>query len=304
MKKSLKKLWAALLCFVIMLTGCDKDESLPSEIIGADSEPEQAAFFPIETCGVVLEKAVERAVSLSPAVTEIICELGFGDALVGISGYCDYPADLPVVRVGSPENPDIDAITGLKPDAVFTLTPLSERETYILGQSGIVVLTARVPLSVEEYALMYDEIAAAFFGKEPAEGETDMRRSAKIGSDTQAALKKAADGLELGKFVYITGKLTVAGWDTFESSVLGLAGENVCKRVGYVTLQDYWEELTELTPDFMIADSSLSEEEIRSSATLKKLLDNGTELRFVSSRCFERPTARTAEIFAELKAAC
>ncbi len=300
MKKFQKKLQAVLLCWVILLCGCDLDESLPSEIVVSDGESEQTAVFPVEVCGVVLDKAVEKAVSLSPAVTEIICELGFRNGIVGISSYCDYPEGLSAVRVGSTENPDINSIIALKPDAVFTLTPLSEREAYALGQEGIAVLTAEAPSNMDGYSDIYSQIAAAFFGKElDGDGE---RKSVKAGSDAQAALEKAAAGTEIGSFVYITEKLTVAGADTFESSVLGLSGENVCTRSGYVTLQDYWEELTELSPEYMIVDNALTEEELRDSATLTKLLETGTKLRFVSSRCFERPTARTAEVFAEIGA--
>lgn len=315
MKKNMMKFRALLLSLVIMLCGCTPtEEEIPSEIIGSNTVT-APALFPAEACGVTLEKAVEKAVSLSPALTEVICELGFKSSLVGISSYCDYPAELTAARVGSPENPDLDAIIALKPDAVFTLTPLSERETYILGQSEIVVLNAPVPNDTEGYSLMYSEIAAAFFGKELVETENNstesnnrdpdnskptVRRSDKVGEDALAALVKASGSAELGSFIYVTGKKTVAGFDTFESSVLGLAGENICKRTGYVTLEEYWEELTDLSPAYMIADSSITEEAIRESATLNKLLNNGTKLRFVSARCFERPSARTAEVFTEL----
>lgn len=302
LKKFRKCFGIVLVCCAVLLCGCDGEESLPSDILVSDGESEAAfPLFPIEVCGVTLEKAAERAVSLSPAVTEIICELGFRDRLVGIGSYCDYPEDLNIKRVGSTENPDIDGIVTLKPDVVFTLTPLSERETYILGQSGIAVLTAGVPSDIEGYSAMYADIAAAFYGKELAEdGET--RRSAEIGAGAAKALEKAAENAAVGSFVYVTGKRTVAGYDTFESAALGLAGENVCKRMGYVTLEDYYLELRELSPAVMIADSSLTEEDIRESATLSKLLDGGTELRFVNSQYFERPTARTANVFLQLTA--
>lgn len=293
------KISALLLSFLILITGCESTASLPSEIIASDDQSEQSAAFPFEVCGVTLDKAVEKAVSLSPAVTEIICELGFQSRLVGIGSYCDYPTSLSAPAVGSTENPDIDKIIGLKPDAVFTLVPLSEREIYTLGREGIAVITASVPSDVDGYAAMYSEIASAFWGKETA--EDGARKYDKIGSDARAALENAASKANIGSFIYVTEKMTVAGGDTFESSVLGLAGENICSRSGYVTMQEYWEELTDLSPDHMIADSSLTEEQIRTSATLTKLLETGTKLKFVSSRCFERPTARTAEVFEQFK---
>ncbi len=300
MKKFSLKIFAAALCGVVLLTGCDSMNPEPSEIVVSDglSEP-GPALFPCDSCGVTLESAVQKAVSLSPAATEIICELGFKGSLVGISSYCDYPGGLSAKVVGSTENPDINAIIELEPDAVFTLSPLSEREIYTLGQAGINVLTAPVPADTEGYSALYREISAAFYGKENV--SDGVRRSEKTGADALAVLEKAASEAEGGSFVYITGKLTFAGNDTFEGSVLGLMGENICTRDGYVTLEDYWEELTELSPDYMIVDDTLSEDDLRESATLTKLLETGTKLRFVSSRCFERPSARTAEVFAQIK---
>ena len=49
-----------------------------------------------------------------------------------------------------------------------------------------------------------------------------------------------------------------------ERAVLGLSGENVCTRNGYTPLEDYWEELRERSPAYMIADDTLTEEDIRS----------------------------------------
>lgn len=299
MNNCTKILLSAVMCGVILLSGCDK-ASEPTEIVVSDGVSEFAPpVFPCESCGVNLKSAVQKAVSLSPAATEIICELGFKDRLVGISGYCDFPGGLSAKKVGSTENPDISAIIELRPDAVFTLSPLSEREVYILGQEGISVLTAPMPSDLDGYSAIYKEFSAAFYGKENT--DDGVRRCEKIGAEMRAAIENAAEGIEKGTFVYITGKQTFAGTDTFEGSVLGLIGENLCTRVGYVTLEDYWEELTEQSPGYIIADDTLTEEELRESATLTKLLETGTKLCFVSSRCFERPSARTAQVFDAIK---
>lgn len=300
-KKILLKYKALLLTFALLLTGCNSEEPAPSDIFVSETVSQTGkTVFPIEIQNITLQKAVERSVSLSPAVTEIICELGFRGTLVGISSYCDYPEDLSVKRVGSPENPDLDAIIALEPDVVFTLTPLSERETYILGQSGIAVLNAKTPSRLAEFKDMYTDIAAAFYGKELT-GDGITRRCEQIGTDAAEALNSAASAAVLGSFVYVTEKSTIAGNGTFENTVLGLAGDNVCTWNGYVTLDDYYGELRNLSPEFMIADDSLTEEKIRESATFSKLLNEGTKLIFVNSRFFERPTARTAEVFDRLK---
>jgi len=287
---------SGLLC-CSLLSGCNKeDDSIPSEIVGSDvSQTEEISAFPAEICGVKLSKAVERAVSLSPAATEIICELGFADKLVGVSDYCDYPESLSAPKLGSPENPDLEEIMRLMPDAVFTISPLSERETYLLQQAKIVVLEIPMPMSMEGYSEMYGDIAAAFYGKETV-GEKDDRKSDKIGVDARKALENAASGVELGTFVYVTEKLTIAGSDTFESAVLGLAGTNACAGSGYIVAGDFTAE----SPAYIVADSALTEGKIKGDAALKAMLNSGAKLRFVSSRCFERPSARTAQVFTEI----
>lgn len=302
MKKFLKASLITAFCGVMLLSGCEREEETtsPSEIVvsGTEDSVSEKPAFPASSCGVTLDKAVEKVVSLSPAVTEIICELGFKSALVGISSYCDYPEELSAARVGSTENPDLDKITALRPDAVIALSALSERETYTLNQAGIAVLTAPVPDSMEEYSLLYREISAAFYGKEIADSQTGTAKAVRIGNEARTALEKAARDVELGTFVYVTEKLTLAGAGTFENAVLGLSGQNACGESGYVSAA----ELSMEAPAYIIADNSLTYEKITSDETLSGFIYNGARVRYVSAAFFERPTARTAEIFKEIAA--
>lgn len=300
MRNITRKTLFAVLCGAILLSalsGCTKSsDSVPSEIsVASVSDASSADPFPATSCGVKLEKAPEKVVSLSPAATEIICELGFKDKLVGISDYCDYPEGLSAKKVGSTENPDIDAIISLKPDAVFTLSALSEREAYTLNQANIAVLTAEPPKNMEGYSALYREIAAAFYGKETAGSEKDTSKAVQIGADARSAIEKAAKDVKLESFVYVTGKLTAAGAETFEGSVLGLSGENVCKEKGYVAA-----DVIASVPKYIIADSSLTEYDLCADETLSGYIYGGAEIKFVNASVFERPSARTAVVFKEL----
>lgn len=302
MKRSLKNtVFAALCCAMsaFCLSGCDKKEtSTPSEItVTSGGEQETKAPFPAMSCGVKLEKAAERIVSLSPAATEIICELGFKEKLVGISNYCDFPEGLSALKAGSPENPDIDAIMELDPDVVFTLSPISERETYLLNQAGILVLCPEPPKNLEGYSALYREIAAAFYGNETTESEKETRRSVEIGSNARLELEKAAKAVTLDSYIYITGKLTIAGADTFENAVLNLSGQNLCADGGYVSPDNITE-----TPKYIIADSSLDESDLAADETISGFIDDGAKVRFVDQQLFERPTARTKDVFSEIAA--
>lgn len=293
MKTFLKNFLCVLLCGA-MLSGCSKEDT-PDEISVTSGESAPLSPFPAKSCGVTLQKAPEKIVSLSPAVTEIICELGYKDKLIAISDYCDYPEGLTAKKVGSTENPNLDEIIKLKPDAVFTLSALSEREAYTLNQAGIAVLSAEPPKSMEGYSVLYKEIAAAFYGKEKLSGEKETERAVQTGADARSAIEKAAGSIKLESFVYVTEKLTVAGTDTFESAVLSLSGENVCKESGYVSA-----DKAASAPKYIIADDSLSQTDISANDTLNGFIQGGAEVRFVNASAFERPTARTQNVFKEL----
>lgn len=66
---------------------------------------------------------VERAVSLAPSLTENIFAVGAGDKLVGVTTYCDYPAEAQKIsKIGDTLNPNIENIIALKPQVVFVST--------------------------------------------------------------------------------------------------------------------------------------------------------------------------------------
>lgn len=281
----------AVLCLV--LSGCagqTEESSLPTQLVisgGEASEPAEQAF-PTEICDVEIKSAAERAVSLSPSVTEIISELGFADKLCAVSVYCDYP-ELSLPAVGSSENPDIEAIIALKPDTVFTLSALAERDIYALNEAGCTVIQFEAPRSIEQYCGLYNDIAAAFIGTEAAKpyGEEAVKR-----------LKKAAEGTEQGSFIYVTDALTAAGVGTFESAVLSLCGENLCTEDGYTELA----ALSDISPDRIIVSGSLSVSDVSYDEVLSVLIYNGAEVIFVPSFYFERPSLRTADVFKLLAA--
>lgn len=298
-----KKIISVIMCGALLIcaAGCDNKQTsssseIPSEIVVSGEETSEPSF-PANCCGVKLEKAVEKAVCLSPAAAEIICELGFKSTLVGISVYCDYPEGLNGKTVGSAENPDIDAIIELKPDAVFTLSALSERDTYALGEANIAVLTAKPPVDMEGYSALYRDIATAFYGRETTESEKGELKAVRIAAEARSELEKAAKTVELDSFVYVTEKLTIAGSGTLEGAVLGLSGTNLCTATGYTAS----ENLGEGVPKYIIASDVLDTQTLYNDATLYSYVYSGAQIKFVSSAYFERPSARTAKIFEQLK---
>jgi iron complex transport system substrate-binding protein len=70
-----------------------------------------------------------RIVSLAPNVTEILFALGLGDNIVGVTSFCDYPAEAKKkTQIGGMSNPSLEAVVSLKPDIVILTTDGNPKE--------------------------------------------------------------------------------------------------------------------------------------------------------------------------------
>ena len=89
-----------------------------------------------------LAASPRRIVSLAPSVTETLFALGAGPEVVGVSQYCDYPAEVRTLpRVGSFLTPNLEAIIALRPTLVIGLGLSSDqREIRALNSMGYPVL--------------------------------------------------------------------------------------------------------------------------------------------------------------------
>jgi len=69
---------------------------------------------------VTITAAPQRIVSLAPSNTEILFELDLGDRVVGVTDYCDFPAEaLEKAKIGGPYTPSTESIVALEPDLVL-----------------------------------------------------------------------------------------------------------------------------------------------------------------------------------------
>jgi len=68
----------------------------------------------------VLAAPPRRIVSLVPSLTELLFELGAGDAVIGVTRYCTEPPRrvAPLPKLGGTKNPDLEAVVALAPDLV------------------------------------------------------------------------------------------------------------------------------------------------------------------------------------------
>ena len=86
----------------------------------------------------------QRVVSLAPSVTETLFALGFGDRVVGVTTYCDYPAAAKrLPKIGSFINPSLEAIAAARPDLVIGVRnsshPVKTKEIENLGIKVVLI---------------------------------------------------------------------------------------------------------------------------------------------------------------------
>jgi iron complex transport system substrate-binding protein len=132
-------LMASLLITSLALGGCGGKQ---------DKQPAAASDnyngFPVTVVdsfnnSVTVEKVPERIISLSPDNTEILFALGLGDRVVGVTNYCDYPAeakDKP--KIGGFADPSVELIVKARPDLVLANT-IHEKAVKQLKDLGITV---------------------------------------------------------------------------------------------------------------------------------------------------------------------
>ncbi len=118
---------------------------------------------------VKIPATVERAVSLAPNLTEIVFAVGAGDRLVGVTTYCNYPAQAQEIRkIGDTINPNIETIIALKPQIVLVSTA-SQIETFTrqLEQQNIAVFVTN-PNGLDDIYKSVEKIGELFGRQENA----------------------------------------------------------------------------------------------------------------------------------------
>jgi iron complex transport system substrate-binding protein len=91
---------------------------------------------------VQLPQKVERAISLAPNLTESVFAIDAGERLIGITEYCNFPADetKKIQKVGDTIKPNIETILALKPQVILVSTASQlENFTKQLEENNIAV---------------------------------------------------------------------------------------------------------------------------------------------------------------------
>jgi iron complex transport system substrate-binding protein len=167
----------------------------------------------------------QRVVSLAPSVTETLFALGFGNRLVGVTTYCDYPAAAKrVPKIGGFINPSLEAITAARPDLVIGVKDSSHPvKTKEIEHLGIKVILISVT-SLDEILNSFESIARLF-----GNPEAGKRLVHKITRQFDEVKKRVAPAPRRAVLLAVGLRPLVAvGGKNFVDELINLAGgENI-----------------------------------------------------------------------------
>lgn len=294
------KCFSAAAAAAIMLCGCTEvAEQSPVQITEATAPIESP--YPVKVGSFVFEQSPETVGVLSPAITEIICELGYEDKISGRSSYCDYPESISVKsELGSAANPDADAIIKEAPELLITMSPIAKKDITAIEAAGTRVWIIPTPKTVDELYSCYNDIAAVFGGS------IDCEAAAEQALEPLKNALAGADGA-MGSFVYIMSPdLAVASDKSFAGNFLSYFGENLAEGAEKISFTA--EELLELDPDWLILPDYISKYELPEETAELSAVKNG-KIVYLSEDVMariERPTSRletaVGEVLSQIEA--
>ncbi len=173
---------------------------------------------------VTLADKPERIVSLAPSNTEMVCAIGACDALVGVTDFDDYPAQVAEVpKVVIQAVPDVEKIVAARPDLVLAA---GNQQT---PQDAIDRLTElKIPVLVL-YPALLDGVYADMLlvGRAVGREATAQSLVQQMRDRVDAVRAKVADASRPRVFYEVSvyqGVIYTAGKDSFLASLIEAAG--------------------------------------------------------------------------------
>lgn len=246
---------------------------------------------------VTIPARLDRVVSLAPSLTEMIFAAGAGDRLVGVTTFCNYPAEaLSIRKVGDTQTPNIESIIALKPQVVFVSTA-SQLEAFkaTLEDNGIKVFVTNAN-SFEDVLTNLQQLGE-LFGTERQTADVIE----KLDSRVDAVRQKVASKTPVRVFVQISREpLFTIGKQSFLTEIIRIAGgESVTEAVetGYPKLSK--ETALAMDPDVIILSASDDNREPNEVFKNSKAVKNG-HVFSVDADILSRPGPRIADAIEQI----
>lgn len=188
-------------------------------------KPEQETWADAAGQAHPAHKGPARIVSLVPSLTELVCDLGLVDQLVGRTGFCIHPKDVlrRVPKVGGTKDVNLDRLRELAPSHVIVNIDENRRECAEEIARFVPRVIVTHPCTPEDNLDVY-RLLGGIFGRQA--------EAAALASDLRAALDEARQAgaslprekvlyliwrepwMTVARSTYISATLATVGWDT------------------------------------------------------------------------------------------
>ena len=178
-----------------------------------------------DAAGIVHPRAVTpaRIVCLVPSITELVCDLGLADQLVGRTGFCIHPRETVrrIPKVGGTKDVDIAQVRALAPSHVILNIDENRKETADALRAFVPNLIVTHPLGPADNPDLYRLIGGIFGCDEEAErlserfdrAFTDAARS-RFAPENVLYLIWREPWMSVSRDTYISRTLRLVNWST------------------------------------------------------------------------------------------
>ncbi|MDR2763264.1 MAG: ABC transporter substrate-binding protein [Planctomycetaceae bacterium] len=270
----------AWIIIVTLIVGCGDNQNKP--IINSNSNSKSNSNRE-SAQGIAETKKLERIISTTPAITELLFEIGLGDKIVGDSAFTLYPPEAAKIeKIGGLYDRNNEKIISLQPDlVVFPFEDVQFDQKLAQYKIGRLAVDHRsISGLLESY-----ELVGKLFGGDYLERARKKRREFE---DFLRECKSQSEKLKKLRVLTIidrqrgTGRIDnvfIAGADLFFSEILSLAGgENVASNLSVPYPNISTEAIIDFNPDVIIDLQVIPEDDKSMEKTLRSDWDTIKEL--------------------------
>jgi len=180
--------------------------------------------FVKDAFGVKVEcKAYSRVVSLAPNLTEIVGYLGKSRVLVGVTDFCDYPAEVKrLPKVGGFIDPSVEAVVALEPELVLAYRGNPLPVINKLREVGITVFVLDSAKSLPELLEQMQAIAKLLSAENEAREQLETLKRILRAHRRNLTLANSKPAVLV--FTNTTPPFYCAGKNTVHDSLIAYAG--------------------------------------------------------------------------------
>ncbi|PWA12251.1 ABC transporter substrate-binding protein [Pueribacillus theae] len=243
-----------------LIAGCgtqsDKESSQkeePKETTATNENPFPVTFKDDAGREVTIESEPESIVSIQPSNTEILFALGLGDKIIGVSDFCNYPAETKDIEKVGGQDIDAEKVLTLLPDVAFVTDYHYNNHPDILEQFE----EAGIKVVVTGSASSFDDAYSTIEMLANATGTPDEAEKVITGmKERLEAIKEKAKSIKDKKRVWVevspAPDIFTTGKNTFLNEMLeSIQAINVAAdQEGWVKMNE--EEIVKLNPDVII----------------------------------------------------